>query len=382
MAIRTVVADDVFDLRFMVRLALEKSGHFEVVAEAENGAQAVELVRDHRPDLIVLDVSMPVQDGLEALPQIHEVSPETKVAILSGFEAQRLAKTALDAGASAYLEKGIPPQQLVSALLRIFEGRPEAAGPAIYAAARGASDERETTQPAAPLEPTPIPAEELLNFVVHEIRNPLAVIQGFGVALRDQWDTLPEKRRYDLVTRMTSNAASLDSVLTNVMQMRSGDTADVALNWEVLEGLTLVERLVEEMKPLARNNLVEAEIEPDLPRVLVDSHRLKQVLVNLVVNASKFSPPGAPITIRGKRHPGGIVIEVWDRGPGIPPETRDKVFEKFVQLDPHGKGLGLGLFISRALMTAMRGDIWIGDRDEGATICVLVPRADDAAPGG
>lgn len=123
---RTVLADDVFDLRFMVKLALERSGRFRIVAEAENGDQAVELAKEHQPDLVLLDVSMPVKDGLEALPDIRSVSPNAKVVMLSGFEASRLASTALESGASAYLEKGIPPGQLVDELLRILGG-PEAA---------------------------------------------------------------------------------------------------------------------------------------------------------------------------------------------------------------------------------------------------------------
>jgi DNA-binding NarL/FixJ family response regulator len=118
---RTVLADDVFDLRFMVKLALERSGRFVVVAEAENGDEAVEMAREHQPDLVLLDVSMPVKDGLEALPDIRKVSPAAKIVMLSGFEAARLASTALEAGASAYLEKGIPPRELVDELLKVLD---------------------------------------------------------------------------------------------------------------------------------------------------------------------------------------------------------------------------------------------------------------------
>lgn len=118
---RTVVADDVFDLRFMVKLALERSGRFQVVAEAENGAEAVAAAQEHQPDLVLLDVSMPVKDGLEALPDILDVSPRAKIVMLSGFEASRLAATALESGAAAYLEKGIPPRELVQELLKVLD---------------------------------------------------------------------------------------------------------------------------------------------------------------------------------------------------------------------------------------------------------------------
>ena len=125
--VRTLLADDVFDLRFMVKLALERSGRFQVVAEAENGDEAVEMAKEHQPELVLLDVSMPVKDGLEALPDIRTVSPQAKVVMLSGFEASRLASTALESGAAAYLEKGIPPGELVSELLKVLGRDPEAA---------------------------------------------------------------------------------------------------------------------------------------------------------------------------------------------------------------------------------------------------------------
>ena len=118
---RTLLADDVFDLRFMVKLALERSGRFLVVAEAENGDEAIRMAEQHQPDLVLLDVSMPVKDGLEALPDIRIVSPRAKVVMLSGFEASRLAATALTAGAAAYLEKGISPTELVTELLKVLE---------------------------------------------------------------------------------------------------------------------------------------------------------------------------------------------------------------------------------------------------------------------
>ena len=122
MPYRTLLADDVFDLRFMVRLALERSGKFEVVAEAENGQEAVDMARAHKPDLVLLDISMPVLDGLEALPQVLEACTECKVVMLSGFEASRLGDTALELGASGYLEKGVSPVRLVSELEKVMGG--------------------------------------------------------------------------------------------------------------------------------------------------------------------------------------------------------------------------------------------------------------------
>lgn len=121
---RVLLADDVGELRALVRLTLERSGEFVVVAEAGNGEEAVEAAAHERPDLVLLDVSMPVMDGLEALPRILEASPATHVVMLSGFAEERLGDEARKLGALAYLEKGVPPWELVNRLLELLDGSP------------------------------------------------------------------------------------------------------------------------------------------------------------------------------------------------------------------------------------------------------------------
>src|SRR5437764_10171526 len=121
---RVLIADDVQDLRSMLRLALELSGRFTVVAEAMDGAHAVDLAAMYKPDLALLDLSMPTLDGLEALPRILEASPSTRVVVLSGFEEARMAPVALKGGDVAHLEEGVPPLRLVQALIEIMQPSP------------------------------------------------------------------------------------------------------------------------------------------------------------------------------------------------------------------------------------------------------------------
>lgn len=122
---RVVIADDVAHLRTLLRIVLERSRRFEVVAEAGNGQQAIEATREHRPDLTLLDLSMPVMDGLEALPVIRQAVPSTAVVVLSGFDAERMEGRALEAGAAAYLVKGILPDVLVAHLIELLASREE-----------------------------------------------------------------------------------------------------------------------------------------------------------------------------------------------------------------------------------------------------------------
>lgn len=118
-AFRVVVADDFEDMRQLVRLTLERSGRFEIVGEAVDGAEAIERAGELQPDILLLDLSMPVLSGLEALPQIRAAAPDTKVVVLSGLDRSRMESAAMAGGAVGYLEKGLQPKQLVDELLAV-----------------------------------------------------------------------------------------------------------------------------------------------------------------------------------------------------------------------------------------------------------------------
>lgn len=116
---RVVLVDDAADLRLLIARLLHRDGRFEVVGQAADGAEGVQAAGEHQPDLCVLDLSMPVMDGLEALPRIRERCPSTKVVILSGLDATQMERTALQLGAAAYLEKGAAFARLADTLAEI-----------------------------------------------------------------------------------------------------------------------------------------------------------------------------------------------------------------------------------------------------------------------
>src|SRR3954447_26268952 len=100
-----VVVDDAAEVRLLVKTRLRLSGKVAVVGEGTNGREAVELAAQHRPAMLLLDVSMPVMDGFEALPRVRAASPETRVVLFSGFEEEGLAQRARELGAAAFIEK-------------------------------------------------------------------------------------------------------------------------------------------------------------------------------------------------------------------------------------------------------------------------------------
>lgn len=120
-----VIVDDAAEVRLLMKTRLRVSGQFRVVGEGADGRQAVELAREHAPTLMLLDVSMPGVDGLEALPEVRRASPDTRVVLFSGFEEQGLAEKARALGAADFFEKSLPVASLVDRLL-LLAGRPAA----------------------------------------------------------------------------------------------------------------------------------------------------------------------------------------------------------------------------------------------------------------
>ena len=113
---RVVIADDTPDIRMLLRWSLEPDERFEIVGEAANGAEALALLTDHEVDAILLDLAMPVMDGLQAIPKIKSQSPKTRIVVLSGFDEESMAGEALSRGADVYLEKGVAVAEVASVL--------------------------------------------------------------------------------------------------------------------------------------------------------------------------------------------------------------------------------------------------------------------------
>jgi len=115
--IKVVIADDLPQIRAVLRRALEKDGRFEVLGDATTGNEAIQMASTLRPDALVLDLAMPGMDGMEAIPQILFSAPGTKIVVLSGFV--EMAADVLKAGAHGFFEKTAPPQELAATIVEL-----------------------------------------------------------------------------------------------------------------------------------------------------------------------------------------------------------------------------------------------------------------------
>lgn len=115
-----LIVDDDASMRDLLRLTFELHPEFEVLGEAANGADAVSAAKSQQPDAVILDIMMPGTDGLEALPRIREVSPDSKIIVFSAYATVPIVQQALEAGASLVLEKTVPQRDVVAAVLDLI----------------------------------------------------------------------------------------------------------------------------------------------------------------------------------------------------------------------------------------------------------------------
>jgi len=219
---------------------------------------------------------------------------------------------------------------------------------------------------------------EFVYHVSHELRTPLVSINGFAsTILRDPG--MDDGTRKEFLQIIVSEGTRLTRLIDNLLEFARVEQGLLSLNRESCDLGQLVKMSSGGLTKVAEDKAIEIVVDLDetLPQVMVDEDRIRQVLVNLLANAVKFSTSGRQVTVRARMTGAAVLVSVADQGPGIPPELRDKVFERFFQIRHEGsatQGTGLGLAIVQEIVEAHGGRVWIGEAEGGGTIvCFTLP---------
>jgi two-component system sensor histidine kinase KdpD len=205
---------------------------------------------------------------------------------------------------------------------------------------------------------------DLLSAVSHDLRTPLAAIAGASSSLLGREPSAAE--RDELARTIYDESRRLERLLADILQVTRLESGAVRLEkeWQPLE--EAVGAAVSRVEERLGRRQVMVSLPADLPLVPVDGLLLEQVFYNLLENAAKYTPEGSEIALSAWAEPGWVVVEVADRGPGLPAGSEARVFDKFTRLVPGGpSGVGLGLTICRGIVAAHGGTIWAENRPQG-----------------
>jgi two-component system sensor histidine kinase KdpD len=203
----------------------------------------------------------------------------------------------------------------------------------------------------------------LLSSVSHDLRTPLAIITGAASTLLDGKAAIDEATRQDLTKTVLEEAERLNRLIRNLLDMTRLESGVITINKEWMPLEEVVGAALNRLDARLAGRDVRVELPPGLTLVPFDAVLIEQVLINLLENATKYGQ-GA-IEICAWPAPREVVVEVADHGSGIPAGEEARVFEKFHRLTRAGGGVGLGLSICRAIVTAHGGRIWVENREAG-----------------
>jgi len=221
---------------------------------------------------------------------------------------------------------------------------------------------------------------EFLNVTSHELRTPMSAIKGYTqMVLKQALGEITEeqKKALNVVLR---NTTRLDHLIQDILDISRLESGTMKFIPEQTDSRKMIDEVIETMTSSAnlKDIKINMDIEDNLPDLIIDQERIKQVIINIVNNAIKFSPDGSIINVRAKKEKDDVLFEIQDYGKGIPKDKQKKVFETFYQVDSGMDrkfgGAGLGLAISRGIILSHNGKIDVKSTvEKGSTFQFSLP---------
>jgi signal transduction histidine kinase len=353
-ALRVMVVDDNDGFRESLVALLAAGGH-QVVGEATNGREAMDIVEGIDPDVVLMDIRMPVMDGIETTRRMKAWRPSLGVVALTAQEDDTIVREMLVAGATGYVLKDADGDVILNAIHEAAGGgavlspsvAPRVIDQLTEALERERNRARELEEAHVALVERVSRRHELVARLGHELRTPVTVI--LGVARTLAGGELDDRQRGELLERLVGRATSLARLVErfeSALDTGSEDRID----------LPSLARETAATRPRVR-----VSSEPGLPEILANRVLAQRILDELLDNATKFSDAEAGVEVEVTLGAGALQVRVMDHGEGVRPEDRDRIFEPLEQAEALDarihQGAGVGLTLARAAARAMDGDL-------------------------
>lgn len=353
------------------------------VCTAERGDEALEFIKQIPVDLILADIHMPDMTGIEVLRQSKELDPSREVVMVTAYSHIETAKAALRLGAMEYVHKPFEANQILSLVENGLEKRRKAQEVINQLEIlRQENEEMELEIVNAAKNST---LNELTYGVIHEMSNPLTVIQGYVDLLLkrlNKEENLADKKNNEYGKYLHNVESQIHECRTIALEflnfVRGGynEKKNVNLKW-------LLEELVSiyQTNPLGRFVQMQVIVDQEIPELALNISLVRQVFVNFIMNALHAMNSKGKLEILVRKLSDGVEIDFKDTGHGIPPENLERIFETFFTTKDGGKGSGLGLSISKKIVERHGGRISVqSEVGIGTTFTLFFPSQLEVAP--
>jgi len=350
----------------LVRLRLVEGDSTVNVSCVNRLADGLASMAKEPPSVVLLDLNLPDSQGADTFHKVLEKAPGVPVVILSGQDDEALAMKAIHQGVQDYLVKGDITSSHLEHAMR-------------YAIERQALIRSLEMSRKQQLEFK----NQFLSHVSHELRTPLTCIHQFVTILLDglAGDVNPAQR--DHLGTVLKSVHQLRAMIHDLVEATRAESGKIRIEPCFILIADLVRQAVSMMAATAKEKHVGLEVGLDtrIPFVYADPDRVLQVLINLIDNGIKFTPPEGSVTVKAcvvDADPNMVYLSVTDTGRGISPEARALIFERLYQdpnsVDNNRAGLGLGLFIAKELVELHGGRIWVvSEIENGSTFSFTLP---------
>jgi signal transduction histidine kinase len=359
------------------------------VDTCDSAQRALELIQEHDYDVIVSDIKMPGMDGLALLAKIQELRPETPTLLITGHGEHQLAIQALRGGAYDYIQKPIDRDDFVASLQRAMQThqlRRQVKGLLLSLELHALSLERLVQQRTRELAEANAAKDKFLSIASHELETPLSNLKSMVQLLHRQ---LAHNNALEVVSiglsDMERSICRIEMLVKDLLDASLIETNRFVLHRKPCDLVELCRNFLDQFTAgVGPIRTFEAPGEPI--EAEVDADRMSQVILNLLLNARKYSPKGSPITLTLQQVGYEATISVRDMGGGIPAEMLSQIIEPYYRVpgievqDGASSGMGLGLYISRKIVERHGGHLDLqSSPGQGSVSCIVLPLYIDPA---
>ncbi len=383
--IRVLIADDEESVREALSDLVSSDPSMELVGTAADADQAIALALDRKPDVALIDVKMPAGGGPRAAREIRTGSPQTHVVALSAYEDRRTVLEMLRAGVVGYVLKGTAADEILHTIRRSIRGQGslsvEVTADVIHELASLLERSEGLTRELQELNRT---KSELIQILSHELFTPITTIQGFAMTVAEHGGDLSREEMAQLAEGVARASDRIRRLVGNLAATSRLDREGVEVSTRPVAVGELVERAVQEFPRAGDRIRLPRDPGWGAVRAWADADLAARALVVLLENALALAPPDTSVDVSVVSRGGEIEVAVADRGPGVAPEMRERIFHAFTQADSSStrthEGLGIGLYLARRIMLAHGGGIRVADRDGGGSVFTLSFQAFEEPP--